>query len=94
MPFKNKSDLYKYQINRWRLIKQKAVSLMGGECTRCGYKEHPAALQFHHTDPSNKDVSWNKLRLRAWTKIKLELEKCIILCANCHAIEHTYSKYD
>ena len=64
---------------------------MGGECSRCGYNEHYAALQFHHVNPEEKDVGWNKLRLRSWEKIDAELEKCEILCANCHAVEHALS---
>jgi hypothetical protein len=91
---KNKKDLYKYQINRWRNIKIKAVKFMGGSCVRCGYNDHPAALQFHHLDPSTKLTGWTKLRLKSWNKITEELQKCIMLCANCHSIEHTFSKYD
>lgn len=94
MAHKNKEDLYRYQVNRWREIKKKAVEFMGGKCSCCGFDKHPAALQFHHLDPTEKEVSWNKLRLRSWEKIVTELNKCIILCANCHSIEHSKSKYD
>lgn len=94
MPYKEKDKLYANQIKRWRNIKKKAILFMGGCCSKCGYSEHPAALQFHHIDPEEKDVAWNKLRLRSWDKIVLELEKCMILCANCHAVEHAVSKYD
>lgn len=58
------------------------------KCNRCGFS-HPAALQFHHTDPSTKEVavgavagSWSLKRLQK------EIDKCEVLCANCHAIEH------
>lgn len=94
MPYSNKSDTYKSQIMRWRNIKRKAVSHMGGKCKDCGFDGHQAAMQFHHIDPTNKDVSWNRLRLRSWKKILIELDKCILLCANCHAIRHSVSKYD
>jgi predicted HNH restriction endonuclease len=94
MAHKDKADLYRYQVNRWREIKKKAVELMGGKCCKCGFDAHPSALQFHHLDAETKDVSWNKLRLRSWDKIVSELKKCIMLCANCHAIEHAISKYD
>lgn len=94
MPYINKTDLYKNQIFRWRKIKQRAIEYKGGCCISCGYDKHPAALQFHHTDAETKEVNWTKLRLRSWDKIILELDKCILLCANCHAITHSTSKYD
>lgn len=94
MPYKNKEVMYKNQIFRWRRIKQQAIDYKGGCCESCGFNMHPAALQFHHTDPLTKDVSWDKLRLRAWNKIQTELDKCQLLCANCHAIVHSTSKYD
>lgn len=94
MTYTNKEDLYKNQIFRWRKIKIKAVEYKGGKCIVCGYSDNPAALQFHHTDPSNKETSWTKLRLRSWDKIMHELDKCILLCANCHSIEHSKSKYE
>jgi len=65
-------------------------------CSSCGYNEHPAALQFDHIDPSTKcpslrgqgrafQVSWSLER------IKDEIRKCRVLCANCHAI-HSYTE--
>lgn len=47
------------------------------------------AMHFHHRDGEMKDVSWTKLRLRSWDKIVLELDKCDLVCANCHAIIHS-----
>lgn len=94
MSYTKKEDLYKYQIMRWRRIKTDAIKYKGGKCVQCGYDEHYAALDFHHRNPEEKDVSWNKLRLRSWDKIKLELDKCDLLCANCHRIIHSTSKYD
>lgn len=94
MSYKNKQDLYKNQIFRWRKIKEKAVQYKGNCCVQCGYQKHYAALQFHHINPNEKDISWTKLRLRSWDKIQYELDKCILVCANCHSIIHSNSKYD
>lgn len=58
---------------------------------RCGYNEHEAALQFHHKDPSKKEFSISKVNLNenfTFDKMKEEVDKCSLLCANCHAIEH------
>jgi hypothetical protein len=88
MPFKTKEDLYKYQIQRWIKRKIKAIEYKGGACKHCGYSKYYGALEFHHLDPNEKDFSWQKLRLRSWDSITSELDKCILLCANCHREEH------
>jgi protein-arginine kinase activator protein McsA len=62
------------------------------KCTKCG-ENHPAALDFHHKDPSKKDraVSWF-LKNSQFTKAIEEATKCIVLCANCHRIHHYLEK--
>ena len=65
----------------------RAIEYKGGECKHCGYKKYQGALQFHHMDPKEKDPKLFK-RLKNFKKIKVELDKCILLCANCHAEEH------
>lgn len=78
-----------YIKNKRLANKIKAVAYKGGSCERCGYNKSIRALAFHHTDPSQKDfmISDNG-NLRSWDKIKTELDKCIMLCANCHSEEH------
>lgn len=78
----------KMSTQRWVNIKFRAIDYKGGCCNHCGYNKFYGALEFHHLDPSCKDVSWNKLRLRSWGSITLELGKCILLCSNCHREEH------
>lgn len=58
-------------------------------CVRCGFN-HPATLQFHHTDPTIKDMAVSRIVAvgRSWDRILNEINKCVVLCANCHAIEH------
>lgn len=70
--------------------KQKAVDYKGGKCVHCGYNKCLAALDFHHLDPNEKDYEPAKLfgQNQPWDKIKMELDKCILLCANCHREEH------
>ena len=88
MPYKNKQDLYGYQIQRWIDRKKKAIAYMGGCCAHCGYDKYYGALEFHHKDPTQKDVNWNKLRLRSWDRVLVELDRCEMLCSNCHREEH------
>lgn len=79
-----------------RAIKIQLVKYKGGKCERCGYNKCMNALQFHHTDPSKKDFNIsqytcsNKLDL---DKVYQEIDKCILLCANCHAEEHEKNGY-
>jgi len=56
------------------------------ECSICGYDKLFAALEWHHRDPKEKDPSWN----RGWNyaRLKTELDKCDLVCANCHREIH------
>lgn len=58
-------------------------------CVECG-EEHIATLHFHHNDPSKKDMSICKTIQNGWSKRRIlaEIEKCKVLCANCHSILH------
>lgn len=74
--------------------KVKAVMLLGGKCQICGYDEHPAALQFHHRDPSAKVFSITTNHLASpkkvpWDMVLEEIAKCDLLCSNCHAVHHS-----
>lgn len=62
-------------------------------CKHCGYKDHPAALQFHHTDPKSKVFNIGSNYHLPIEIIQQEIDKCIILCANCHKIEHCIHDY-
>jgi predicted HNH restriction endonuclease len=58
------------------------------ECSKCGFK-HPAAIDFHHLDPSEKEGEVNKLAgSGCFKKAYAEIKKCIPLCSNCHRILH------
>lgn len=72
-----------------RLRKQKAVEYMGGKCCRCGYNRSLFALQFHHVDHTTKRYTVAAILASGkWETIAAELDKCIMLCANCHFEEH------
>jgi hypothetical protein len=73
-------------VRRWRAKqKQKAVDYLGGKCIRCNYHKCIAALEFHHRDPSTKLFGISDGgQTRSWNRVKVELDKCGLLCANCH----------
>jgi 5-methylcytosine-specific restriction endonuclease McrA len=74
---------------RRRELKLKAVAYKGGCCQHCGYSKSVYALEFHHTDPSQKDFAIGTSgNTYSWVKIVREIDKCILLCANCHREEH------
>jgi len=74
---------------RRRKIRQMAVEYKGGRCQMCGYSRCIDALEFHHADSSGKDFSISeKGYTRSLAKVKEELDKCTLLCANCHREIH------
>lgn len=75
-------------LRRYR-AKKRAVEMLGGVCTECGWSKDIAALQFHHTDPASKSFAIGKHLHKSWKIVKEELKKCTLLCANCHIIWHT-----
>ena len=70
-------------------IKIMAIAYKGGKCQCCGYDKCVQALEFHHIDPTQKDFGLGaKGYTRSWDKNKEELDKCIMVCANCHREIH------
>jgi transposase-like protein len=72
-------------IRRRAQIRTTLIAEAGGACARCGYSEHPAALQFHHLDPATKAFTLRNGDTRSLTRMRAEAAKCVLLCANCHA---------
>lgn len=60
-------------------------------CVVCGYKEHHVALHYNHIDPSTKVR--NVSRAASVKAVKEEIEKCEVLCANCHAVKSLEEKH-
>lgn len=75
-------------IERMRLFKEKCVAYKGGKCFRCGYVRCIDALEFHHANPKEKDLQLSAGKGYRFDKAKVELDKCILLCANCHREIH------
>lgn len=71
---------------RRRTVKRQLVEDAGGACVLCGYRRWIGALQFHHVDPSRKEFHIaQRGHSRSLARSRAEVEKCVLLCANCHA---------
>jgi transposase len=71
---------------RRRKIKQILVAEAGGACQLCGYDRCISALEFHHLVPSEKSFALSHRGVaRSLEKARTEAQKCVLLCANCHA---------
>jgi hypothetical protein len=77
-----------------RKIKEELVKYKGGKCEVCGYCKCIAALEFHHVDFTEKDFNISKDGLtRSVEKAKEEVDKCILICSNCHRELHYQEDY-
>ncbi len=85
-----------YQVNHLNYYKWFIDYKASLKCEKCGFS-HPAALDFHHIDPKTKkfSVSLSNAVNKDRDEVEEEIKKCIILCSNCHRIEHSirYNKY-
>lgn len=84
--YKNRNKAYREHNREWiNSIKSKL------KCSICG-EDRIWCLDFHHVNPNEKEGSVSHM-IQAPNKLKLELEKCIVLCANCHRdIHHQIDK--
>lgn len=70
--------------------KKRMVEYLGGKCsvTECQYSKCMRSLVFHHVAPSKKEFQLSNFINKRWDIVKKELDKCILLCANCHGEIH------
>jgi len=75
-------------VIEWRRrVKVKLVNYKGGKCEICGYNKCISSMDFHHLDPSEKDFSISSKTL-SFDRLKNEVDKCILVCRNCHGEIH------
>lgn len=65
-----------------------AIEYLGGRCKRCGFNEDTSILQFHHLDPCDKRYNVPFFLHKGFEFVRPELNKCVLLCLNCHKIVH------
>lgn len=92
--YQNNKDKHKKAVSKNVNHKRNRVARYKMEkgCFNCGFCKHPAALEFHHLDKNIKDFNIGANTHMPWELLLKEIEKCQVLCSNCHAIEH--SNYD
>jgi len=75
--------------------KKKFVLLKGGCCMKCGYDKCLQTLSFHHREPERKSFTLTSRELGMYSEDRLldEVNKCDLLCANCHMEEHASKEY-
>lgn len=76
---KNKNER-NFKLKKW------AIDYKGGKCCQCGYDKYYGALDFHHLDPTKKDFTVSGKKKQS--ALKSELDKCILVCSNCHREIH------
>ncbi len=85
----NKIEVQQRKNKQRQNKKLQAIEFLGGFCKDCGLKSsYESIYDFHHLDPKQKDIGISRILGNSWEKIKLELTKCVLLCANCHRIRH------
>lgn len=71
--------------------KNRAIEYLGGSCKICGIIDSPEIYDFHHIE--NKKFALANNLNKSWENIKAELDKCILLCSNCHRKLHYGSSF-
>lgn len=78
----------KQNAERARQEKLKCLEYKGSKCEVCGYSKYVGALEFHHRNPIEKDFAISKIKVFD-DKMRRELDKCDLLCSNCHKERHS-----
>ena len=80
-----------------RHMKKSLVDYKGGKCEICGYNKCIDALEFHHLNPNEKEFTiaqYCASNHSDYDKAKAEVDKCILVCANCHREIHANERAD
>lgn len=82
----NKGHKRKVATDRVKSRKKRAVEMFGGKCQDCSGVFPQCVYDFHHV--GGKDMDPYVALTMSWDNAVKELEKCVLLCANCHRIRH------
>lgn len=79
---------YDYVKTYRQRVKEKLVEYKGGKCEICEYNKYIGALDFHHLNPEEKDFTISQYQHLCYEKLKKEVDKCMLVCSNCHREIH------
>lgn len=83
----------KQESERYRK-KKEFVDAQKTQCKKCG-DDRFYVLDFHHIDPNSKKFTIGQFKKGSFKKLQDEIDKCVVLCANCHREYHYLKKeYD
>jgi hypothetical protein len=68
--------------------KLRSIEYKGGKCHDCDGVFLPAVYDFHHLEPHEKEFAISRKMRKSWDRLRAELDKCVLLCANCHRTRH------
>jgi len=87
---KEQTNTYHSQSKRAYKRKLQLIEFLGGCCKNCSYSKNISALEFHHRDPNAKEgqLDLRTLSNRSMDYIMTEVDKCDLLCSNCHRELH------
>lgn len=88
--YADRAEYFKRAVDKRRKeIRKMALEYKGNKCAICGYNKCIKTLEFHHINNDGKDFGISaKGYTRSWEAVKNELDKCVLLCANCHREAH------
>lgn len=87
---KNPKSIKARELTQHR--KRELVAYKGGRCERCDEEYHPNVFDFHHYDDTLKRFGVSQANMqRSWANLITEVDKCHLLCANCHREVHTFN---
>ena len=85
---KHKKEIKERNKIQHLYMKKLIYDLRSNGCSICGYNKNQNSLHFHHVEPENKKFNINVRNTRTESLFD-ELNKCILLCANCHGEIHS-----
>lgn len=85
---KNNPNTSYSQFKRADIRKKMFIDELGGGCSTCGYNKNYSALQFHHLHNKSFSLDSRTIGNSSLVRLREELSKCILLCANCHLELH------
>ena len=84
---KHRKEIYLRRQKRVRETMRELKLKFGGKCNICGYNKSLYALDFHHLRDKDAEV-YRLVKDFSKEKALKEVEKCVLICANCHREEH------